>query len=337
MGVIAGVPKSIFDDEGNVLYGTYRGAIEQADLSRIAKKKFFSPLFKEKRWHYALVYGSQWFFGAAIIDLGYATSGFFFLYDRQKQKMVAERSLVGPPKLAVVMNDHPLKDAYSSFDVIGLRIHFEHDPKSNEMLLHIRSSEKNQKIELSARLSISKGPTPITAIAPVDGRGKVNITVKAVGLPTLGKLTINDQTIVLSKDSLGLLDYSHGILDHHTEWHWAAGSGTGTKKEKISFNLVGLFNSSLENIVWIDNYFYKVGELELTPGSIVWGVRSKDFRVQLKFWPEGVHSENRKIGPVRVNYVQPFGRYEGTLTTPEGKTITLMNGCGICEEHEVVW
>ena len=61
-----------------------------------------------------------------------------------------------------------------------------------------------------------------------------------------------------------------------------------------------------------------------------------DGAVDLRFVPAAVHEEAQDLKVVRSKFIQPVGRFSGTLTV-DGKTHRVSGIPGVVEDQDVVW
>ena len=106
-------------------------------------------------------------------------------------------------------------------------------------------------VKIFADMGITQNNPPITAICEVPGN-RTNITLKQAGLAASGWVEVRGKRHHFEPDALGFLDYTHGLMAHHTSWWWAIGAGISASGKRLAFNLVDGFNQGRENVLWID-------------------------------------------------------------------------------------
>jgi hypothetical protein len=168
----------------------------------------------------------------------------------------------------------------------------------------------------------------------------------------------------------GFIDESAGYHARRTAWRWSAGVGRTGDGRTVAWNLVdGVHDApeASERTVWLDGRPY---ELEPQPFA---ADLSRVGDLAFERWSAREHSMS--LGLVRSRYVQPFGTFRGALpgplarpdgsmrpggdmqpggdTSPRGDTspgggtrpdrgpqpdgLTLAEGYGVMEDHEVAW
>jgi len=301
-------------------------------------------MFREKRWCYAGIVSPDLFFGAAVVHLGYAASGFCFGFDRKSREMI-EFTSVGPP-LSRVRYDRNPETGTSRFKAPGKFIELSGDLKTTKIL---KADLKDRNQSLSANIEFS-GPTAGFSPMhfPMDmGQAKTAFTTKAAGLTARGLIRLGGKEITLSPDnSFALFDWTHGAYHRQTFWNWTSGAGwargkSGTSLIGFNFSRGVYENGRLENTLWIDGVPEPVSEMEYIYDSDhplePWKIRSKDHRIDLTFFPEGMRRANDNFIILASRFIQPCGRFEGSITTESGTLLVLENTGGVVEEHYAKW
>ena len=300
--------------------------------------------FTEKRWCYAGIVSPDLFFGAAVVHLGYITSAFCFGFDRTEGRMV-EHDVVRPP-LGQVRYDLNPETGTCRFKAPGSRVEISGDKENRNLVVCTGSGKKS----LAADIDIMPGDfSPMHF--PMDmGEGKKAFTTKAAGMKTAGSVRLGDRQILLDpENSYALFDWTHGAYHRQTFWNWTCGAGSGREKADggttaaIGFNFSrGVYeNGTLENTLWVDGQPEPAGAMTydydaknpLEP----WEIVSKDKKISLRFFPEGMRSANDNFGIVASRFIQPCGRFEGEITTLSGRTFVLEETGGVVEEHFARW
>ncbi len=152
-------------------------------------------------------------------------------------------------------------------------------------------------------------------------------TAKQAAIPVRGSATLNGRRFEIDSDS-AFIDDSAGYHLRHTAWRWSAGVGRTGDGRRVGWNLVtGLHDSEPagERTVWVDGEPHPVEQQEFAEDLSAVG--------DLRFTEWSAREENANFVVMRSRYRQPFGTFEGEL--PGG--LTLAEGCGVMEEHDVYW
>jgi hypothetical protein len=151
-------------------------------------------------------------------------------------------------------------------------------------------------------------------------------TRKQGGVAVEGKLDVAGVSRPL--EARGVIDDTAGYYARHTRWRWSAGVGRADDGRRLAWNLVSGVNDpphDSERTIWID------GEpREAPPCTFAPDLGSVD---ELSFAAEAVRQRHENLLLLRSRYRQPFGTFSGQL--PGG--ITVAEGYGVMEEHDVWW
>lgn len=181
--------------------------------------------------------------------------------------------------------------------------------------------------------------SPVTLVTATP-RGGWNATTKAAGHAGTGTVQLPNGTHELT--GMGWSDSTDGRQDARTRWRWAAGAGRSTDGHHV----VGLQASTGmnalgpgEDLVWWDGAPVPLDVHHLAPvaqGAFrgVWRLAGDDWEVRLTPW--GVRAADEGLGPIRSRYVQPVGRWQGTLPGPDGTPVDVVMR-GVAEDHEARW
>src|SRR4051812_20015232 len=92
-------PAAPVDDGGHIRFGRYRGETGPIDWRRCGPNRSWR-FFHHKRWQYAAVFGPDAVAAVAIVDLGWASSAFAYVFDRRAGRVLADVSLTARPGAA---------------------------------------------------------------------------------------------------------------------------------------------------------------------------------------------------------------------------------------------
>lgn len=318
--------------------GSYRGDLPRVDLSPLGKDTFFR-VKHHKRWVYFAVQSGELFIGAAMVDLGYASSCFYFVFDRAQGRMLLDRSLLGPSFL-VKVNDLPGEGCAASahHPLLRTKVSFSRPVGGGEGRAEIRSPE----LTLDVRLGTSGLPPAIGAVASIKGppRGMMNATQKVALMPVSGELVIHGERRSLDGGLAGY-DYTSGYLDRRTAWKWAFLLGQAKSGEKVAMNLVQGFVGEPECALWIDGELFPAAEgrfdFDASRPLEPWKVKTADGGVNLRFEPGAVHEERKDLVLVASRFIQPVGSFSGTIQIEGREPLELDRVLGVVEDQDVLW
>lgn len=226
-----------------------------------------------KRWRYVGVYGEALMLCAASAEIGPASSSFWVLWDRERNRDLA-RTTLRPGSREVVLDGPRLL-----IDSPGLH----------------------------ADLRLGEAE-PIESICPGDtGWGW---TRKRAGVPVEGTIEVPGRRFVV--EALGVDDESAGYQSRHTSWHWSAGVGTAADGRPVAWNLVEGMNdppTDSERAIWIDGSPHEPPPVTFQGLD---GVAFADGS-HLDFEPGAERSRDDNFILIRSTYRHRFGTFSGGL------------------------
>jgi hypothetical protein len=125
-----------------------------------------------------------------------------------------------------------------------------------------------------------------------------------------------------------LIDDTAAYYARHTNWYWSAGVGRSLSGDGVAWNLVSGVNDPpqrSERTIWVHGVAHEAPPCHFAPD-----LQSVD---ALRFVPEAMLERHTNLGLVRSDYLQPLGRFSGTL--PGG--LELASGVGVMEHHDAWW
>jgi hypothetical protein len=180
-------------------------------------------------------------------------------------------------------------------------------------------------------LAVSPTGESVEVVSP---HGRSYIWTRKVPCRVDGHLTLGME--VHSISGQGILDESAGYHARQTEWEWSAGSGTTVDGWPVTWNLVrGIHDSDSmsERTVWVNGRPAEVPPVRFSRDlDEIWGADGS----LLRFDAEATRQRKDHLGLVSSDYVQPFGRFTGTL--PGGVELSEHDPAfGVMERHRARW
>lgn len=312
-------------------YGTYRGTIADVQLRALAPDRL-ERLARHKRWIWAAISKPDLYLVVAVVDLGYVASAFTYLWTGGNE-LVVDRSHLSAPGLGRVRRtaEHRFRARLRTPTA-----HFVIEERAGSGLVELRASTAG--LELRATADARKGGVPITVVAPI-AEGVLNVTEKHVKIPVTGSLLAHGRHIDLDGAELGY-DLTDGLLARKTRWNWAFFGGRSVDGPHVALNVVEGFVGAPECAVWIDGEPFPIGEGRFTYDKAnvraPWTITSTCGALELRFTPSAVHEEAQDLKLVKSNFVQPVGRFTGTVTV-DGRRHRIEGIPGVVEDQDVVW
>lgn len=327
-------PEHLFDEAGAPKIGTYFGPFERIDLSpAIARLGRAEAFTKHKRWFYTAISTDQLWVGAAIVDTGYAANAFAYVSSHDRG-ILATTSHLGVPGLGCRVGDLPEEGADASFRALDAHLHLRRRRGSTAYELVVDT----KALQVWATLETARAPWPLSAIARPLG-GDVNVTEKRALCDVRGEVHVGGARYLLD-GGLGGMDYTQGLLPRMTAWRWAYMLGRTDSGVRVAMNLVEGFNGEVECGVWVGRRLFAVGEgrfeFDRANPSKPWRVTTTCGAVDLRFESVGVHAEKRDLMLVRSEFVQPVGKFFGTVRVGD-REVEIDGVPGVVEDQSVRW
>lgn len=321
--MLPAAPSCVVDQAGRPALGRFAGLARQFNWEALAPPHARSRWwrrFHHKRWHYAALSAGELFAAVAIVDLGWTSTAFAYVFDRRQRRMIASFSRDGLPGMgASVAASVP---GTSRFVSLSNRIAL------GDGALTLRCGT----LAIDARLGDAAF---LLATGLVEG-GAVHATQKSGGMALSGELRIGSERFSLD-GGVASIDYSNGLLARDTGWRWAS-----AHSRELGFNLQSGYFGANENALWLDGHIVPLEEAQFSydPADPLspWQIRTTDGLLDLQFTPEGARCENRNLLVAVSRYVQPIGTFSGTVRrSRNGAAVEVNRLVGVTEDHASRW
>jgi hypothetical protein len=194
---------------------------------------------------------------------------------------------------------------------------------------------------LRVAVEVTTDVTPVVLVTETP-TGGWNSTQKAAGTAVRGRIELGDALAHDLDDTAGgWRDWTSGRQDRTTVWRWAAGSGASADGHRVGINLSSGMNARHEgeDLVWWDGEPLALPAHTLRPVSesepeTGWELAGPGWA--LSFEAAGVRAKHERLPLLTSRYVQPIGRFTGTLPSPDGgvRSVSLT---GVTEDHLAIW
>ena len=313
--------------------GRYIGRLSWVDWSALPEAQArpgWWRRFHHKRWTYVGVATPSLFIGLAVVDLGWSTTAFAYVFDRLRQRLLIDWDAVGLPGLSGRVSDGPLQAGESWFRALSGRLSMR--PASDDTL---QVEWRTRQVHLQAELDLSRMPPSLLAIGRPEG-GLAHATHKTSALPLRGWLAMDGQRLSLN-DGCASIDSSNGLLARDTAWRWASAHRPG-----LGFNLQSGYFGNQENALWLDGDVIPLGAVhfEFDPAQPMndWVIRTEDGLLDLCFKPLGARCADKRLVVAASRYIQPVGLFSGTVRpSPTAPARPIHDLLGVTEDHHSLW
>ncbi len=325
-------PTQLIDVNGAVHTGRFEGITGDIDWARLrpplARGAWWRH-FHHKRWFYVALATDEVFCAVAMVDIGWTSTAFGYVFDRQQAKVTAAFSQDGLPGLGARLADRCASGAVHGFHFAGQQLECRHDPASHCYQLRVRS----RSLQIDAEFGDS-GPT-LLAVGSVLG-GSVHATQKSSARSLRGELRLGSRRIGLD-GGVASFDYSNGLLARDTAWRWAS-----AHSPEVGFNLQAGYFGAQENALWLDGQLIALGAagFDFDPAQPLspWRLRTDDGLLDLHFQPQGLRREDKNLLVAASRYVQPIGEFSGWVKASVDAAPRPVNRLvGVTEDHQSRW
>ena len=321
---LSAAPRRVVGDDGQPALGRFQGLAETIDWTALAaphRRSAWWRRFHHKRWHYVALACEHVFCAVAIVDLGWTSTAFAYVFERRGRRLIASYSQDGVPGLSARLAAHG--GGASHFRFLASSI----DIGAGTLALRCAG------LEIDARFA---GAAPqLLAVGTVAG-GSVHATQKSGGMALAGEVRVGTRRFALD-GGVASVDYSNGLLARDTDWRWACAHGLG-----LGFNLQAGYFGANENALWLDGKIIPLGpaQFDFDPSNplALWHVHTSDGLLDLQFAPEGLRREDKNLLIAASKYVQPIGTFSGWVKAHAGAPAIAVEAlAGVTEDHRSRW
>lgn len=298
--------------------------------------------FRIKRWDYYAVFTPKRFFSATIADLGYAGNIFVYTLDFETGDL-HEEGLVIPLGKGIILPRNS-EDGESHFDNGSVKLSFNPNPDARYISVSWPGFHNGRGIQADISLQTPMGYESMNIVIPI-GKKRFYYNRKINCLPASGSLRYGEIDEVLKPDNcLGSLDWGRGVWEYQSFWNWASASGYLPNGDSFGLNMgmgFGNLSAATENAFILNNKIYKLDQIKFdyTSGDYMnpWKFSDNQERLNLSFTPFKDRLAKTNLGIITSEVHQMFGRYNGQVTTHDGKVLEIKNLIGFAEEHRARW
>jgi Protein of unknown function (DUF2804) len=186
---------------------------------------------------------------------------------------------------------------------------------------------RDRDVDISLELDEAHGVETATAYGTTFAW-----TSKQADVPARGIVRLDGREVAI--DARAVVDVSAGYHPRHTAWNWSAGVGRLADGRTVGWNLVsGIHDSpqASERTIWVEG----AEPAEVGPVEFAGDLASIRFAggEELRFDEWAAREDRTNLLLMRSYYRQPFGTFEGAISGG----LSLAEGYGVMEEHEVWW
>jgi hypothetical protein len=320
-------PTKLVDDR-QPHHGVFSSVPENTDLR--AMRGGLGSGLRFKTWHHFLIDSPGLSLTVAMVDLGFLNTAWVRCIPHDGPSFEIERR----SPLTRCRIEPVLRGSSSEYRGRGFSLQLHHNTPQQH---HLKLTSKRVAIDL--RLD-GRDVQPLAVCLPL-GEDQSMYSQK-MPLSCNGEVILDGQTHVFD-DAQAMIDVHQAYYPHRTAWRWATAAWRSANGALCGFNLTRNQAQNPERFhecaLWHEGRIerlslpdFKVPEDPLKP----WMITSSDGRVELLFQPQGLRRDDTRIGPIKSWYLQPWGRFSGTLLRADGQP-TKVDAFGVCEDHNAHW
>ena len=320
-------PRELVDAFGQPAMGRFAGLAEHVDWSALAppwRRSAWWRRFHHKRWHYVALACEDVFCALAIVDLGWTSTAFAYVFDRRTRHIIAEFAQDGVPGLSASLADHG--GGRSTFRFLSSKMCIS---GGDHGALRLRCGS------LSITAHFYAETPQLLAVGAVAG-GSVHATQKSAGMRLQGELSVGARRFILD-GGVASVDYSNGLLARHTDWRWASAHSL-----QLGFNLQAGYFGANENALWLNGNIIPLAaahfDYDAADPMAPWHIHTEDGLLDLQFVPAGLRRADKNLLIAASKYVQPIGTFSGWVKPhKQAFPIAVEALAGVTEEHQSRW
>ena len=327
MRTVSPAPRAFVDSAtGAPAFGSYTGSLPHIELG----PTFVDRAIRRKKWVYVAIGSDSLWVSLAVVRMGYATSAFAFVFDRASARMLVDRAILAPPRAAEVADDPSSSGTLARFAFGRSSVVLERHAQRYDLRARFPA------LDLDVMFDVTWAPPAIAAIAKL-GPSLASATEKRVLAEVRGSAVVAGRPVSLD-GALAGYDYTHGLMPRHTRWNWAFAMGKTKDGAPIAFNVVEGFVGEAECAVFCEDRAIPIREphfeYDVSHPHRPWRLRGEG--LDLTFEVGAVHEQRNNLGLVRSRFLQPVGKFRGTLRVGD-RDECLEDLCGVVEDQDVLW
>ena len=320
-------PRHVVDARGQPALGRFAGLADSFEWAALAppwRRSAWWRRFHHKRWHYVALACEDVFCAVAIVDLGWTSTAFAYVFDRRTRELIATFSQDGVPGLSARLAGNG--GGCSRFCFLSNEISL---CAGAEGTLHLRCGS------LSIEAQFCGEAPQLLAVGAVAG-GSVHATQKSAGMRLQGELRIGARQISLD-GGVASVDYSNGLLARRTDWRWACAHSL-----TLGFNLQAGYFGANENALWLNGNIIPLAaahfDYDAANPMADWRIHTDDGLLDMQFLPDGLRRADKNLLIAASKYVQPIGTFSGWVKPHKKAAPIAVEGlAGVTEDHQSCW
>jgi len=342
-------PKSLADENGVCVFGTFESEFESMELTRL-KKPTRAPQFMNRLkltlWEAVEVNLADGVLLAAVCDMGLFGKMFCVFYDKRTKKVYNWD--VNLKSKAAVIAPNLLRGSVAEAKSGGSFLKYINDFGNGKCRLSGSHTAKDGR-KIDYDFALTRLSRPCVVSIPF-GENRPLYSQKDF-FKADGSLTFNGERFFSDGDSVAVVDDHRGYYPRRAHYDWVTTMGrceTDGERKFLACNLTR--NQSVdqeaynENLIWLEGEssllppvkFTRVPECRNVRHGAVWLVRDEHDMVNLTFRVFGLNATVLHALAVNIDYYIAFGELEGYVRGEDGKKYLLDGMTGIGEDKTLL-
>jgi hypothetical protein len=325
-------------NEGQITFGVFDTPVRNVNIQDAEQYRGAGRL-RLKQWLGFAIEHPDWHMCVFLLHAGYLSSATVYAYHKPTRRIVQYARVFPPGAPHLARN---LYDDHCDFHAPGFSVIMHNHADRGFHTLCVRVPEKIGRPGLHMDLTLEEDlsrVTPLVASLPLTNN-RTMFTHKAP-MPLSGKARVGGERITFDPDrDVAIMDEHKSFLFGPVVWTWATCAGRAADGRLVGLNLgdhatIEDQEQWSENCLWAGDTLNLLGPaaFDFSPKHPArpWLIRDTQSRVNLTFFPHGRMDANHNLGPIRMNYCQMNGRFQGTAVDNFGKTIVIEDFPGVAE------
>lgn len=341
-------PKSMVDEKGNCVFGTFDKEFEEMDLLKI-KKPTGAPQCMNKLkltlWEATEVHLKNGVLLAVVCDMGIFGKTMNIFYDKRTKKVYYwDTNLKSKDtKIAPNLLNGSIAEGVTPVSFVKYVNNFQ-DGKC-----HLSGSHKNETDQIEYDFELTRLSKPCVVSIPFD-KNRPLYSQKDF-FKAEGRLVINGEEMLSDNETVAVVDDHRGYYPRHAHYDWVTTLGvneTNGKKQFMAFNLTR--NQSINQDDYNENLIFFEGKTSLLPPVTFtrsvesadfkdyseWSVKDEHDMVNIKFKVYGINPMVTHAVVIKIDYFVVFGVLEGYIRDEEGNKYVLDGMMGMGEDKTLL-
>ncbi|MGN0796015.1 MAG: DUF2804 domain-containing protein [Christensenellales bacterium] len=362
-------PKSMVDEKGKVVFGTFTREFESMDLVKAKKPTALPNCFNRLKltlWEATEVHLKNGVLLAVVCDMGIFGKTLNIFYDKRTKKTYCWDTNLKSKDTQIAPNliNGSIAEAHTPVSFVKYVNNFQdgradlsgkHEGKClitapRKEKTAVKAIKENYgTASISYNFSLTRLSDPCVASIPF-GKNRPLYSQKDF-FKAEGSLIINGEEMLTDADSTAIIDDHRGYYPRRAHYDWVTTMGKciiDGKMQYLAFNLTR--NQSIdqekynENILWLEGKssilppvkFTRNPETKDFKDYAEWYVKDEHDMVNLTFKIYSLNPMILHTGIVNIDYYVTFGELEGYLRDEDGKKYVLDGMLGMGEDKTLL-